>query len=135
MASLYRLLLVDEKRTYRILPHLDVYGAKYDEEDPDLVSTHEFPDAEFDQFLLGNWLNIEQHNNTYWLDVAGVKIRVHVSEDGHPLSVHVDPPAAQNGCEYRLPITKRDVAEGGIFTRAGSASLVMSTYDHLPGER
>jgi hypothetical protein len=71
---------------------------------------HLFPNAEFDELVVGRWLHVEQMDNcTWWMNVGGVTVHVTADRDGRPTKVVVHGPGdydePREGCEYSLTWT------------------------------
>jgi hypothetical protein len=72
---------------------------------------HLFPQAEFDELVVGRWLHVEQMDNaTWWMNVGGVTVHVNADREGRPRRVRVNGPLdydePREGCEYEIEWTE-----------------------------
>jgi hypothetical protein len=64
-----------------------------------------YPDAEFDELVVGRWLHVEQMDGKrWWMNVGGVTLWVTVDRDGNPKHVTTYPAGTYayrvDGCTY-----------------------------------
>lgn len=90
-------------------------------EDSEHHRGHLFPGAEFDEFVVGKWLHIEQMgHHTWWMTIGGVTVHVTADRDGRPTQVRVDGPGdydePREGCTYELEWTHLDSGDAGQVT-------------------
>ena len=80
---------------------------------------HLFPNAEFDELVVGRWLHVEQmDNSSWWMNIGGVTLHVTADRDGRPVRVDVDGPGdydePREGCEYSLTWTATPTETGEV---------------------
>lgn len=63
---------------------------------------HELPaNTEFDEFVVGRWLHIEQMDHaTWWMNIGGLVVHVTADRDGRPTQVRADMEQEIDGCDY-----------------------------------
>lgn len=64
-----------------------------------------YPDAEFDELVVGRWCHIEQMNTgVWWMNIGGVTIWIKADRDGRPKRVNVYGPGdyadVEPNCAY-----------------------------------
>lgn len=72
---------------------------------------HLFPQAEFDELVVGRWLHVEQmDNSTWWMNIGGVTVHVSADREGRPTRVRIDGPLdydePHEGCTYEIEWTE-----------------------------
>lgn len=87
--------------------HFEVRAGVGDYPTKDEESVTVLPGTEFDEFVCGRWLHVEQMDSgVWWMDVGGVTLWVRVDRDGRPKSVTVYSPGnydnPRNGCTYEI---------------------------------
>jgi hypothetical protein len=82
--------------------------------DSEHSDTTVLPRTVFDELVVDRWLHIEQMDTgSWWMNIAGVVMWVHVDRDGHPTDVTVYAPGEYahpvDGVTYRGPWPGGDV--------------------------
>lgn len=72
---------------------------------------HLLPQAEFDELVVGQWLHVEQmDDSTWWMNIGGVTVHASVDPEGRPTLVRVDGPLdydePREGCVYEIEWTE-----------------------------
>src|SRR5688572_5639129 len=78
---------------------------------PHDTSSDKLPGTEFDELVIGQWIHLEQMDTgVWWMNIGGVTVWVHASEDGKPTNVSVYGPGdfadPVEGCTYHLAWTE-----------------------------
>ena len=90
---------------WRTLAHTLVGGRAIED------SWEQHDDSVFDELVVDRWLHVEQMTDTtWWMNVAGVTVWVHVTRDGRAKSVSVFGPG-----DYDLP--EADTTYSATWTR------------------
>lgn len=66
-----------------------------------------YPDTEFDELVVGQWIHIEQmDDNLWWMNIGGVTVDVRTDREGRPKQITVFGPydydQPREGCDYNL---------------------------------